>query len=155
MDQAQVSLPENARLKFLMPSRRHHPQVEPLLATYNICYSKKVAKTFWAFKEQISLLKIVGSWRLWKASCLCPKYSFLFPFNTYKFCWFHEKILLRNHHFPPSQTFIFSPFFSKKTPFVFMISFLPLMKITSIRLKTHSLDLPKPLKSIENSEKFH
>ena len=26
MDEAQVSLPENASLKFLMPSRRHHPK---------------------------------------------------------------------------------------------------------------------------------
>ena len=46
MDVAQVSLPENASLKFLMPSRRHHPQVEPLLATYKICYSKRWLRLF-------------------------------------------------------------------------------------------------------------
>ena len=40
MDKALVSLPENASLKFLMPSRRHQPQVEPLLATYKFVIPK-------------------------------------------------------------------------------------------------------------------
>ena len=51
MDVAQVSLPENAGLKFLMPSRRHHPQVEPLLATYKICYIKRWLNNFLSLQE--------------------------------------------------------------------------------------------------------
>ena len=38
--------PREIKSEFLMPSRRHHPQVEPLLATYNILLYQKVAKTF-------------------------------------------------------------------------------------------------------------
>ena len=36
--------PREIKSEFLMPSRRHHPQVEPLLATYNILLYQKVAK---------------------------------------------------------------------------------------------------------------
>ena len=56
-----ISISENAGLKFLMPSRRHHPQVEPLLATYKICHTKWWLNDFGAFKEHISLQKSVGS----------------------------------------------------------------------------------------------
>ena len=55
-----IIISENASLKFLMPSRRHHPQVEPLLATYKICYSKRWLKFFGAFKEQILLQKALS-----------------------------------------------------------------------------------------------
>ena len=67
-----ISLPEKASLKFLMPSRRHHPQVEPLLATYKICYIKRWLKHFWSLQGKKFIAKSVGSWRLLKASCLCP-----------------------------------------------------------------------------------
>ena len=37
--------PREIKSEFLMPSRRHHPQVEPLLDTYNILLYQKVAKS--------------------------------------------------------------------------------------------------------------
>ena len=62
IDKELVSLPENASLKFLMPSRRHHPQVEPLLATYEILLYQKVAKSFFGvFKKKNLLQKSVIS----------------------------------------------------------------------------------------------
>ena len=60
MDEALISLPENESLKFLMPSRRHHPQVEPLLATYKILLYQKVAKTFWSLQETVLLQKMLS-----------------------------------------------------------------------------------------------
>ena len=66
MDEALISLPENSSLKFLMPSRRHHPQVEPLLATYKNLLLQKVAKTFLSLQgtnfiaKKCWLLKTLG-----------------------------------------------------------------------------------------------
>ena len=57
MDKALISLPENASLKFLMPSRRHHPQVEPLLASYKICYIKCWLNHFWSLQETSFIAK--------------------------------------------------------------------------------------------------
>ena len=45
MDQATDQHPRESKSEFLMPSRRHHPQVEPLLDTYNILLYQKVAKS--------------------------------------------------------------------------------------------------------------
>ena len=53
MDEALISPPENASLKFLTPSRRCHPHVEPLLDTYKICHIKWWLNHFLkAFKKQ-------------------------------------------------------------------------------------------------------
>ena len=147
MDVAQVSILENANLKFLMPSRRHHPQVEPLLATYKICYTKRWLNLFWSLQGKNFIAKSVGSWRLLKVSCLCPKSSLLCPFYTLEFRWFHER-LLQNHHFSPPSTsktnLIYTPLFSIKILHFHIFPLFPSIETPVIRFKTPSLPYQNP-----------
>ena len=45
--------PREIKFEFLMPSRRYHPQVEPLLATYKICYTKRWLNMFLSLQGTI------------------------------------------------------------------------------------------------------
>ena len=98
-----ISLPENASLKSLIPSRRHHPQMEPLLATYKICYIKRWLNHFWSLQETIFIAKNVISWRLMKTSCPLFNLHCCFPFEMLKISYFHrEKTAAKSHFFPSS-----------------------------------------------------
>ena len=59
MDKTLIIRPETASLKFLMPSRRHHPHVDPLLATYKICHIKWWLNHFLSLQETILLPKLL------------------------------------------------------------------------------------------------
>ena len=118
MDEALINLPENASLKFLMPSRRHHPQVEPLLANYKICYIKRWLNHFWSLQETIFINKKFYLLKTLEGLMPLSKSSLLFTFYTQKFCCFHKWKYCSKGHFPPPSTFktnlIFTPLFPIK-----------------------------------------
>ena len=126
MDEAQVSLPENPSLKFLMPSRRHHPQVEPLLDTCKIWLSQKVAKSILSLQGTIFLTK--NCWLLKNFESLMPlsKPSPLFPsWKVWNLAKFPKRVLLQAPFSPSSSsknTLFSYPFTSHEKPSFFYLS---------------------------------
>ena len=158
MDEALISLPENAILKFLMPSRRHHPQVEPLLASYKICYIKCWLNHFWSPQETIFIAKNFYLLKTLEGLMPLSKSSLLFPFFT---LWnsvdFMRIRLLQNTtiSFLSLQTNLhFFPFIPHVIPLFSIFFPFPLHKILFIEFKTHFKTLPKTPNPSENSEKI-
>ena len=126
MDKALISLPENSSLKFLMPSRRHHPQVEPLLATYEIFYTKRWLNHFWSLQEtsfiarKCYLLKNLEG--LMPLSKIFPTVSIL-HYGILLISW--EETAEKSPFFPFltwKTNLHFSPLFLHKNPLFFHIS---------------------------------
>ena len=132
--------PENAIMKFLTPSRRHHPQVEPLLATYKICYIKRWLNHFGAFKKQVLLQKMLSLEDSWRHHGLCSNLHCCFHFKLWNSANFIEKRLLQNTIFPliPLKTNLhLHPFIPPWNSSIFHFSHFPLHKILFTKFKNH------------------
>ena len=146
----------NASLKFLMPSKRHHPQVEPLLATYKILPCQLVAKWFFpAFKKQFLLPKF---YFLKPLVDLMPLYKNLhccFPSELRNSADFMRKNCCKIPFLPflHSETNLhFYSLFSHHFPLISIFPHFPFIKSTlhSLKLLFRLYRNPQnPLKTIE------
>ena len=141
-----------------MPSRRHHPQVEPLLASYKICYTKCWLKNILSLQGTNFIAK--NCWLLKTLEGLMP---ILYP-NFTAVPILHLEILLISkpeyyckHVFPPSLlpklTSVFIPPFPMKITHFHTFPF-PLHQNPLTRLKNNFSPYwnpPFPLKTIEDS----
>ena len=123
MDMAQVCLPENAGLNFLMPSKRHHPQVEPLLATYKICSIKGGQNIVQPSRNSFIIEKCI-SWSPSKTSYPCFNLRGCSHFKP-------KKILLKILWERLLQNPLLSPSPTQKLTFIFSHHF-PLFSISLI-----------------------
>ena len=115
--------PREIKSEFLMPSRRHHPQVEPLLATCKNLIIPKVAKyvlslqgTIFSYKK---LLALEDSWRP-HASIQFPTLLFCILKNLWNPTKIQSQILLQTSFSPSFSTKLTSsstPPFPMKIPY--------------------------------------
>ena len=142
MDEALISLLDNASLKFLMPSRRHHPHVEPLLATYKIFHIKWWLNHFWSLQETSFITKLLILEVLWRHHVLWLIFTIVSLLNSEILLFSLKKKTAENsifHQFSLLLRFIinllFIPFFLIK--FLYFPLFpISLHKSPFIRFKT-------------------
>ena len=99
IDESLISPPENASLKFLMPSRRHYPHVEPVLATYKKFHVKWWLNHFLSLQETSFIAKNVISWSLMMISYSRISIHCCFPLELINSAIFMKKNCCKNPHF--------------------------------------------------------